>query len=522
MEEQISSIVEALKINAEKTPDKLCVGDKKNQVTYKEFWNMVKKAAVYLQEKGVQKGDMVVIRGAQKVEFLLGVFGVQLAGGAVCPLEKAIKDDRIMEIMNFVDSNIYLAEKPVKNTTVNNISLKEMFKVVQNNEAVTPNENTDNSENVVLNESSDSSEAVSSKEFSLPASDDLSEILFTTGTTGKAKGIEVTFGCNVAIAQNVIDSVGMEKDEIELITTPINHSLAIRRSYGAIYNGSSIVLTDGIKFVEDFFKLLDRYKITAITFVPAILEQVLKFAKDRFATYDNQFHYIQLGSAPLSETNKEILTKMFPTTRLYNTYGATESGCTVILEFSKYGHKKKCIGRTTVNTEILFVDDKRNIVEASLEKPGILAFKGKMNMRSYYKEPEITKEVMDENGVVYTNDLGYLGEDGLVYLLGRQGDVINMGGIKIAPTEIEEVAMKHEMIKDCACIPIKDEITGEAPKLFVTLNEGYQLDQKELSKYLLSKLESLKVPKTFEVIDEIPRTFNGKIIRKQLKALENN
>lgn len=522
MEEQISSIVEALKINAEKTPDKLCVGDKKNQVTYKEFWNMVKKAAVYLQEKGVQKGDMVVIRGAQKVEFLLGVFGVQLAGGAVCPLEKAIKDDRIMEIMNFVDSNIYLAEKPVKNTTVNNISLKEMFKVVQNNEAVTPNENTDNSENVVLNESSDSSEAVSSKEFSLPASDDLSEILFTTGTTGKSKGIEVTFGCNVAIAQNVIDSVGMEKDEIELITTPINHSLAIRRSYGAIYNGSSIVLTDGIKFVEDFFKLLDRYKITAITFVPAILEQVLKFAKDRFATYDNQFHYIQLGSAPLSETNKEILTKMFPTTRLYNTYGATESGCTVILEFSKYGHKKKCIGRTTVNTEILFVDDKRNIVEASLEKPGILAFKGKMNMRSYYKEPEITKEVMDENGVVYTNDLGYLGEDGLVYLLGRQGDVINMGGIKIAPTEIEEVAMKHEMIKDCACIPIKDEITGEAPKLFVTLNEGYQLDQKELSKYLLSKLESLKVPKTFEVIDEIPRTFNGKIIRKQLIALENN
>ena len=80
---------------------------------------------------------------------MLGVFGVQLAGGAVCPLEKAIKDDRIMEIMNFVDSNIYLAEKPVKNTTVNNISLKEMFKVVQNNEAVTPNENTDNSENVV-------------------------------------------------------------------------------------------------------------------------------------------------------------------------------------------------------------------------------------------------------------------------------------------------------------------------------------------------------------------------------------
>lgn len=494
MDKSVVSIIEALKINSEKTPDKLCVGDKRNQATYKQFWNMVEKAATFLNENGVKKGDIVVIRGAQKVEFLLGVFAVQLLGGAVCPLEKAIKDDRILEIMEFVDSNIYLADKLVKNERVNNISLKELFKTVQDEE-----------------------NQIKPFTFAFPKKGDLSEILFTTGTTGKSKGIEVTCDCNVVIAQNVMDSVQMEKDEVELITTPMNHSLAIRRAYGAIYNGSSVVLTDGIKFVEDFFRLLDAYKITAITFVPAILEQVLKFAKDRFATYDEQLHYIQLGSAPLSENNKEILGKMFPTTRLYNTYGATESGCTVILEFSKYGAKQKCIGRTTVNTEILFVDENRNVVDASLEKPGILAFKGGMNMKGYYKEPEITAEVMDEQGIVYTNDLGYLGEDGLVYLLGRQGEVINMGGIKIAPTEIEEVVLKHEMIKDCACIPIPDEITGEAPKLFVVLNEGYEFHQKELSKYMLLKLESLKVPKVFEVIDEIPRTFNGKIIRKQLK-----
>lgn len=498
MEKSVTSIIEALKLNAQKTPDKLCVGDKKNHATYGEFWTMVERAATWLREKGVKKGDMVVIRGAQKVEFVLGVFAVQLVGGAVCPLEKAIKDDRIMEIMDFVDSNIYLADKPVKNEQVNNISLKELFKAVRDEE-----------------------NPIRPLAFEFPKEDDLSEILFTTGTTGKSKGIEVTCGCNIAIAQNVMDSVQIGKDEVELITTPINHSLAIRRTYGAIYNGSSLVLTDGIKFVEDFFKILDTYKITAITFVPAILEQVLKFAKDRFALYKNQLNYIQLGSAPLSENNKKILTQMFPDTRLYNTYGATESGCTVILEFSKYGDKQKCIGRTTVNTEILFVDENRNPVAASLENPGILAFRGKMNMKGYYKEPEITAEVMDEQGVVYTNDLGYLGDDGLVYLLGRQGEVINMGGIKIAPTEIEEVVMKHEMIKDCACIPIPDDITGEAPKLFVALNEGFEFNQKELSKYMLSKLESLKVPKVFEIIDEIPRTFNGKIIRKELKALNN-
>lgn len=495
MDSSVLSIVEALKENASLMPDKLCVGDKKKKATYGEFWMMVQKGASYLKAKGVRKGDIVVIRGVQKVEFVMAVLSAQLAGAAVCPLEKAIKDDRILEIMEFVDSKSYIAERPVKKETVNNISLKELYKAAM-----------------------DENSPVESFEF--PKPDELSEILFTTGTTGKSKGIEVTYECDIAIAQNVMDSVEMGKDEVELITTPINHSLAIRRTYGAIYNGSSVILTDGIKFVEDFFKLLDDYKVTAITFVPAILEQVLKFAKERFAAYDEQFHYIQLGSAPLSETNKEILTEMFPSVRLYNTYGATESGCTVILEFNKYADKQKCIGRTTVNTTILFVDDDRNVVDASPENPGFLSFKGGMNMRGYYKEPEITAEVFND-GIIYTNDLGYMGEDGLVYLLGRKGDVINMGGIKIAPTEIEEVVMAHEMIKDCACIPIPDEITGEAPKLFVVLKEGYAFDQKELSKFMLAKLESLKVPKVFEVIDEIPRTFNGKIIRKKLKELNH-
>lgn len=494
MNGEILSILEAIKLHAKETPDKLCVGDKKKSATYREFWNMIQRAATYFKNSGIKKDSIVVIRGVQKVEYLVAALGIQLTGAAYLPLEKAVKDDRIIEIMNFVEADVYVAEKPVNNENVKNISLKELLKIV-----------TDKTSPI--------------ETFEMPKSNQLAEILFTTGTTGKSKGIEVTFKTDIAIAQNVIDSVEMGKDEVELLSTPINHSLAIRRFYGAMYNESTAILTDGFVFVEDFFKLLDNYKITAITFVPAILDMVLKFAKDRFATYDSQFNYIQMGSAPLSEADKELLTKMFPTVRLYNTYGATESGCTVILEFNKYADKKNCIGRTTVNTTIFFVDENRNEIEASFENPGYMAFKGDMNMRGYYKEPEITKEAL-ENGNIYTNDLGYVGEDGLVYLLGRKGDVINMGGLKIAPTEIEEVVMTYEKIKDCACIPIKDEITGEAPKLFVVMNDGCEFDRKEITKFMLNKLEAFKVPKVFEVIDEIPRTFNGKIIRKKLKELD--
>ncbi len=495
-ENSVHSILEALSVNASLNPDKLCVGDKKNKASYKEFWQMVKRGACFLKSSGLRQGDMVVIRGLQRIEYPLAVFSVQLAGGAVCPLERAIKDDRITEIMIFVDSSIYISDRKPKFEDINFIKMSDLYDF-----AVDDNEE--------LND------------FNFPSDDDMSEILFTTGTTGKSKGIVVTHGTNIAIAQNVIDSVGMCADERELITTPINHSLAMRRMYGGIYNSSSVILTDGVKFIEDFFKLLDGYEITAVTFVPAILEQLLKFAKDRFASYNNQLHYIQLGSAPLSEANKKILAKMFPDLRLYNTYGATESGCTIILEFSKYLNKSKCIGRTTVNSTVIFVDEDRKEIDASAENPGYLAFIGKMNMKEYYKEPLITSQVLS-NGIIYTNDLGYRGDDGLIYLLGRKGDVINMGGIKIAPTEIEEVVMQSGMVKDCACIPIPDEITGEAPKLFVSLNDGDDFDQRALSKYMLEKLESLKVPKVFETVDEIPRTFNGKIIRKQLIEREAN
>lgn len=494
MDSSYSSILQALQVYSEVTPEKLCIGDKKVKFTYGQFWKMLVRGASYLKKQGVKKGDVVVFKGAQKVEFLFAVFSIQLLGAVACPLEKAVKSDRIIEIMEFVDSKIFLDNKRVDREDINNINLKQMF-----TEAMEAEENMET--------------------FELPKGEELSEILFTTGTTGKSKGIEIRFKNNIAIAQNVSESIGITAEDVELVTAPLNHSMALRRTYSVFYKGGTVILTDGVKFMDDFFKLIEQYQVTGITFAPAILEQVLKFAKDRFAGYKDQIRYIQLGSAPVTEASKETMRMMFPKTKLFNIYGATESGCTVSLEFSKYNHKTGSIGKPNVNAKVLFVDDKRKEVEATAENPGYLAFLGGMNMKGYFHEPEITAEVLDEKGIIYTNDLGYLGEDGFIYLLGRKGDVINMGGIKIAPGEIEEVVMKNEMIKECACIPIPDEITGEAPKLFVVINEGYVYDQKALSGFMRDKLEAIKVPKIIQVIDALPRTFNGKVIKRELKKM---
>lgn len=488
---KISTILEAIEIHSQNVADKLCLADIDKNLNYGDTWKAIVRSSSYFKEAGIKSGDKVILRGGQKVEYIVAFFGLHLAGAVVCPVERVIKGDRILEIMNSIESQIYVTDKKVKQDSIRQLSLEEIYSFA-----------TDDSKPL--------------GGYIIPDPNSIAEILFTTGTTGKSKGIIVSHKCDVSIAQNVIDSVEMTDSEVEVITTPTSHSLAIRRIFGAMYIGSSLVLSDGVRYAQDFLKLCTDYRATALTFVPAILEQLLLVAKSGFERLNDQIRYIQLGSAPLSESNKAILCEMFPNSRLYNTYGATESGCTIVLEFSKYKNKKNCIGRTTVNTKILFVDDDRNVVNCSEQSPALLAFSGGMNMEGYYNETELTAEVLDANGVVYTNDIGYLGTDGLVYLLGRRGEVINVGGIKVAPIEIEEVAVKFDGIKDCACVPIDDDITGKAVKMFVELEDGSEFDEAGLIRFLSLKLEKLKIPKKYEVIDKIPRTFNGKIVRKEL------
>ena len=133
-----NSILEAIKSNAEREPDKLCVGDKKNKVTYGQFWKMLNIGAAYLMNNGVEKGDVVVLKGAQKVEYLFAVFSIQLMGAVACPLEKSVKEDRILEIMDFVGTKFFLDNRKLKNQDVACISLKEMFAEAISNEDEVP------------------------------------------------------------------------------------------------------------------------------------------------------------------------------------------------------------------------------------------------------------------------------------------------------------------------------------------------------------------------------------------------
>lgn len=491
------SIVECIASHSYNMPDKLCLADSKNALSYKETWSNIYGLSLLLKNLGVSKGDCVVIECTQNADYMVCEFAIQLAGGVFVPLERNAAVARVEEIISDVDAKLLIAKKPI----VDNVQFLDITTVGE----------YDYKEDIIL------------EDVVFPAPDDTAEILFSTGTTGKSKGIELSHGNDIALAENVKYGTKMKENNVELIPMPLSHSHGLRRTYGNMLNGSSAVFSNGVTLLKQVFDLMDKYSVTSMDLSPSNLSIIFKLSKDRLGDYADVMDYIQLGSAPLPENDKEHLARILPNTRLYNFYGSTEAGCSCLLDFNETSGKPGCIGKPAVNAHFIVVDENRRDITATatFDEPGFLASSGSINMKGYWKAPELTEEAMAD-GFIYTKDLGYIDEEGYIYMLGRKDDVINYGGVKISPEEIESVVVRHPFIADCACIPVKDALTGQAPKLFLTMKPGAEYDKKEFKSFLQEALDANKQPKFIELIDSIPRTFNGKIQRKKLMEKENN
>ena len=486
----MDSIAEHIYYHAVHTPSRRCVIDEKEELTYLEYWNLIRKTAAALRGFGIQAGCNLVIESAQNIPYLAVEMALHLLHAVFVPLEKNCGVQKIEEIARETDAQLIISDQKIGRGT--SITYAQLAEAVAQNQCLDP---------VVF-----------------PEAWMVSEILFSTGTTGKPKGIVMTHRSSIALAQNVMHGVEMESDTVEMIPTPLNHSHGLRRYYGNMMNGSTVVIMNGVLNINRFYQNLNRYQVTAMDLVPASLSIIFRLSGNKLGEYKDQLRYVQLGSAPLSEEQKDRLCSLLPVTRLYNFYGSTESGCTCILNFNDGEQRTGSIGKPVANAEFITVDDEGRRFNATPEIPGLLASKGPMNMSGYYHDPEETAKVL-KDGYVLTSDLAYM-LGGYIYLVGRKGDVINVAGNKVAPQEIEETALSHPAISDCACVPMSDKIKGAVPRLFVVLEASYCCGQEEIREYLAGRLESYKVPKVITEIKEIPRTFNGKIKRKELMEHE--
>lgn len=486
--------------HVKKQPDKLCLVSVKHELTYRQYWIAICRGAQKLKEAGIKPHDRLCLYGEQSITFLMTLSSAHLLGVTTVPLEKDLPRKRMEDILNRMDTVWVAGRRSSVDGIETSFCYEELEKLFFDNVFCTE---ADQPDSLVPSEFYDISE------------DDIQDILFTTGTTGEPKGIMLSFKSVYAVVENILDSVDQNSNDFEILTNPVGHGGGLRRFYSALLAGGTVGISAGSVFQEELFELLEKYPVTAVFLVPSQLSILLKYKMQDLLKYRNQLKYIELGTTTIIESDTRKLTEAFPNVRIYNVYGTSEAGCTCAVNMQEHGVNPRCIGKPTVNSTFYFADEDGLLFDADSEHPGYIVVSGPIVMAGYWEDPEHTAKAL-KGGKIYTEDFGYRGDDGLIYMLGRKSDVITCGGNKIAPSEVEDCMLQSGLVKECACVPKEDAIVGQIPEMYVVMNEDHEFDEADLLKYLQDRLELFKVPKALHQIDKLPRSSNGKVLKKLL------
>jgi long-chain acyl-CoA synthetase len=343
---------------------------------------------------------------------------------------------------------------------------------------------------------------------------DVADVLFTTGTTGLPKGVLLTHGNIISAAHNINGFIGNTREDREVIALPICHSFGLGRLRCNLVMGSTVVLLGSFADLKQFFNTIEDYQISGFGMVPSSWAYIRKFSGTRIAKYAGQIKYIEIGSAPMPIESKQELCKLFPSTRICMHYGLTEASRSAFMEFHTDDTRLNAIGKPVSRYVDIKIYDEFG-QETPVGIPGEICVKGNMVMKSYYLEKDNENSFFNE--YFRTGDWGYRDSEGYFYLEGRKKELINVGGRKVSPIEVEE-AICSLGIRDCICIGVEDpkKIMGEIIKAYI-LKEDCTLSFSEISSDLRPLLETYKIPLLYEWIDVIPATASGKKQRLSLK-----
>lgn len=423
--------------HAQATPNKTAIQSSDESISYGELWTAVCKRASELE---ALPGRVYVKRANQGFDFIIDYFAAHKAGKVIVPLEKDLPDAQFHEI-----------------------------------------------------------EELSSKA-AMP--ENVSDVLFTTGTTGKQKGTMISHSVIIADAENLIEAQRFSSDLTFIITGPVNHIGSLSKIWPSIIVGASIYIMNGIKNLDAFFSVVRDSETKVATFqVPASLRMLIQFGEKQLKEYADKFDFIETGAAPISQGDMEILCKLLPNTRLYNTYASTETGIIATHDYNAGYCVAGCLGKSMKHSVLKIDDD------------GFIVCEGKTLMLGYCGDNEETAKVLYDNKI-HTRDKGVLDEEGRLQLSGRDSDIINVGGFKINPVEVEGVTMSMPDVEDCICIPSSHPVLGTALRLLYVPKENHVIHKKTLARFIASKLESHKVPQLYTQVDKVERTYNGKLNRK--------
>ncbi len=469
--------------------------------TYKEFDATTSRLAFGLRELGVKPEDRVAFLHPNHSDLLLGYFATIKAGAVAVPVNPAYTAREIAHIISDSGSETLIStEKFDENIEAVRKECSTLCTVITKKERQN------------LEETLVAQVGPLKIDNPVPATaDNLAMIFYTSGTTGKPKGVmishrNITFG-----AGNMAQNYGLIPLDVTLVCLPLNHIFANATPFwGSLASGGSAVVMERFQ-VESVFDAIQRHKVTWFPGVPTMFAYLL-------ASFDSNPRNVASlrmglsGAASLSVEHLKEFEAKFGASML-EVYGLTESTGLVTANPVFGIRKPGSIGISVSGVSARLVDSEWKDVPRG--DVGELIFKGPNGTQGYWKLPEDTQKKI-RDGWIATGDLAYQDTEGYFYIASRKNELIISGGYNIFPREIEEVLYSHRGINEAAVVGVADPALGEVPKAFVVSKPGTKITSEDLREFCLQNLAKYKVPKEFVFLDELPKNTTGKILKKDL------
>ncbi|MDN3016186.1 long-chain fatty acid--CoA ligase [Paenibacillus sp. BSR1-1] len=490
-------------INGERTAVKF----KGKTYSYKQVNQNVDAFAQLLTSLNVKQGDRVAIWLPNSMEFIYAFYAALKIGAIAVPINHLFKSAEANYILKDSGAKIIFTTNEKIPMLENN--LPNLNKVI-----ITDHFQTDSEQFIDL-------KSILTNYNGLFCSKDLSPdqgacILYTSGTTGNPKGVELSHYNLNTNAEFYADSINLTENHYGCIVTPLSHLLVLMAGLILIFmKGGKFYLFEKFSPKTVASKICEE-KINFFIGVPAMYYMFLTLPDAPCFDMSSLELCITSGGHMPLEVRKKFESRY--NTKTIQAYGQTESSPVITVDMLSRERRFESVGYPIPHLEVAIVDDKNHFLPP--HEPGEIIVRGHCVMKGYWNNPEQTDKTII-NGWLHTGDIGKMDEDGYVYLLDRKKDLIIVGGYNVYPVEIENVLYTHPAILESAVIGQPDERLGEIPKAFVVLKEGVSVSKEEIIQFCLERLAKYKQIREVEFIKEIPKTPSGKLMKRGLKAQYN-
>lgn len=485
----MKSLVEALAERAARHPKRAALIAGARHVSYGELWERIVAAAYHLATSGVGRGDRVLLAAPSTPAFACGYFAVHLLGAVAVPLDPNAPQGRLEELIGRAAPKVMFAAQPASHPRFGAIrAIAELDSLPSRAAAFDP-----------------------------PPLDALADLLFTTGTTGRPKGVRLTHR-NIATSSHHINAViRCREEDVEVLPLPLYHAFGLGRLRCNLIAGRTVVLVDGFRLPGEIFGALEAHRATGLIGVPAGFAILLRFGSRGLGAFASQLHHIEIGSAPMPLEHKHALMEMLPNTELWMHYGLTEAARSAFIEFHRHRDHLDSVGLAAPGVSMKIRGEDGS--ERPHREPGLLWIGGQHISPGYWDDSDETARTFSD-GWTCTGDVAHIDQAGFVHLHGRKDDMIKVGGFNVSPDEVERTLCEHEAVSEAACIGVPDPrgIAGQVVIAFVVAAKGRTpATDAELSDWVAARLEPYKVPAQYRRVDAVPRTASGKLVRRTLR-----